>query len=330
MKKLINNLKKKTKLKIYHELRKFYLKDTICNIGQIIENEDKIICYVNQKSIDKYKDNKPIYKLILHGMEQLPEHLRKNYNLNKPVYYIFDGLEFNTGLEIGSLASKTIFRNCTFTKNIGILWGNEINFENNKYNDNCCFYYYGECFLTATAVKKINFINDNFVNSYKLKQYGNARFGMKINAEEVNFINTKTDVVAPATINIKAEKTKIENSTIKADEIYLDSQSINSKESSIISPNGVIIENADWDFKGHIQSSIVFYNGTDLANNIKDIHEISKEEINLKESRKKLIAKLRNLSNYCQQINDNKIRSIKDNLNHQPISKTLKKGNYKH
>ena len=39
---------------------------------------------------------------------------------------------------------------------------------------------------------------------------------MQIDAKEIEFINTKVDAEYPATINIKAERTRIEKSELKA------------------------------------------------------------------------------------------------------------------
>lgn len=61
MRRIIDNIKKKAKLKVYNEARQLYLKKSICNIGKIVEEEDKIICYVDQKSINRYKGNNPVH-----------------------------------------------------------------------------------------------------------------------------------------------------------------------------------------------------------------------------------------------------------------------------
>lgn len=327
MGKIIDKIKEKAKLKIYNEARQSYLKKSICNIGKIVEEENKIICYVNQKTIDRYKRVKPIYELRLNGMNQVTVGIKEtveNFGLNKPVYYIFDGIEFSTGVQITSHWANVTFKNCTFHKNIGIIWGDEITFENNKYTDHCSVYFYGNCFLTADRVNKLTFINDNFVNSYDLKQYGDAHFGMRIDAKLVEFINTMVDAEYPATLKIKAEKTRIENSELKANEIYVDSLSIEFIDSSMIAQNGAIIENTNCDFVGNIQAPIVFYNGTDLANKNQEAHKVDETEVTLKEERKKLIEKFRDLSNYCQQLNDNKVQVIKDKFNNQTVVKTLK------
>ena len=62
MLKFINDIKKNRIFKIYNKMRQVYLKKFICNMGKIVEKDDKIICYVDQKSIDKYKiENKKRY-----------------------------------------------------------------------------------------------------------------------------------------------------------------------------------------------------------------------------------------------------------------------------
>lgn len=51
---------------------------------------------------------------------------------------------------------------------------------------------------------------------------------------------------------------------------------------------------------------------------------VTEDEATLKEARQNLIEKLRNLSNYCQQLNNNRVQCIQDNFNSQTIVKTLK------
>ncbi|MBQ4263561.1 MAG: hypothetical protein IJB83_04920 [Bacilli bacterium] len=322
---IVERIKEKNKIKKYNEERQAYLKKHICNIGNIVEEKDKIICYVDQKSIDRYKGNKSIYKMRLNGMNQVTEGIKETVEklqLNKPVYYIFDGIEFDADLVLSSLWANIIFRNCKFDKNVGIIYGDEITFENNKYLDHCPYYFYGTCFLTADRISRITFVNDNFSNS----DVGHhpTKFGMKIDAKLVEFINTNVNAEHPGTINIKAERTRIENSEIKSNEIYFDSQNIDFTDSSIIAQNGVIIENANCDFVGNVQAPIIYYNGTDLADNTQETHNVNKYEATLKETRKNLIDKLKSLSNYCNQLNDNKLQAIKDKLNSQTIVKTLK------
>ena len=79
MLKFINDIKKNRIFKIYNKMRQVYLKKFICNMGKIVEKDDKIICYVDQKSIDKYKiENNPC-RLRLYGMEQISEKEKRYY-----------------------------------------------------------------------------------------------------------------------------------------------------------------------------------------------------------------------------------------------------------
>lgn len=179
-------------------------------------------------------------------------------------------------------------------------------------------------FPYCDRVKKLTFINDNFVNSYDLKKYGDARFGMQIDAKEIEFINTKVDIEYPATINIKAETTRLENSALNANEVYVDSKSIEFINSSINAQNGVMIENDNCDLVSDIQAPVVFYNGVDLVNKKQKTYKVD-EEATLKEARQKLVEKLRNLNNYCQQLNDSRIQSVINKFNSQTVVKTLKR-----
>jgi len=325
MENIIYNIKKKAKLKAYEIARQSYLKNSICNIGKIVEEDDKIICYVNQKAVDRYKGNKPIYELRLDGMYQVTDSSKEiveKFKLNKPVYYIFDGIKFNRAVKISSLWANVEFRNCTFDKNIGIVWGEKIIFENNKYSDHYPIYFYGDCFLTADRVKEIVFINEKIFNSHPIHP---TRFGMKIDSQIIKFINSKVETSYQGAIDLKAKVTKIDNSTLSAKEVYIDSLSIEFTDSFITARNGAMIENAICDFSGNVEAPIVFYNGTDLANKDEETHKVDAEEANLKEGRKRLIEQLHNLSDYCQQLNNDKVENIKDNLDNQTIAKVLKK-----
>ena len=121
------------------------------------------------------------------------------------------------------------------------------------------------------------------------------------------------------------KKTTIANSTIKANEVYIDSKSIIFIDSSITAKNGVMIENENCDFVGNIQAPITYYNGVDLSAKNEEPYKVDEDEIKLKEARKLLIQKLRNLSNFCQQAKNNEIQAITENFDNQPVSKLLKR-----
>ena len=324
--KLHEVLDKETKKFIYNKARKMYLKQSICNIGKIVEEEDKIICYVEQKKLDRYKGKHRVHALMLNGMNTVNEESRKiveGFKLDKPVYYVFENIDFKGAIKFSSRWSNVIFKNCIFEKNIGIIWADSLTFENNMYSDLFSGYYHGDCFFTGNQIKEITFINDNFVNS--CPNHHPAKFGMNISCGTIKFINSKIDAEYPGKIIIKAKKTSIINSDINSSEIYIDSNSIDYSDSLIVANNGVMIENANCDFNGEIKSPVICYNGVDLSKKDDQDQDISIEESNLKTSRIVLIETLRKISNNCKYTNQDRIQKIKNNLEKQNIMKVLKR-----
>lgn len=297
MGKILSRINKRAKLKVYRKARENYLKRFISDIGKIIEEEDRIICYVKQKPLNKYKENEGTYNLKLNGMDLITagiKEITEEFKLNKPVYYIFDGIKFNTNLEITSIGANIIFRNCIFNKNINIYCDKEVIFENNK-----------------------------FINDGSLKEHNDLSLNMKIDAKLVKFINAEIDTKSTSMIKIKAEKTRIDSSILKANKVFIDSKSIDCTDSSIIAQD-VVIENVKHIFASTKGDSHAFYSERNLTSNINKVSKESKEELALKEARQELIKKLQSLSNYCQQINDDRLQKDREKYNNQTIVKTLK------
>lgn len=85
---LLEQIKEGMRLIKYNELRQKYLKKFICNIGRIIEEENRIICYVDQKSLEEYRGVDPCYSLRLNGMTMAREEIAENLTLIS-LYIIF-------------------------------------------------------------------------------------------------------------------------------------------------------------------------------------------------------------------------------------------------
>lgn len=200
-------------------------------------------------------------------------------------------------------------------------------FENNKYyNQFGGSYDKKDCFFDAD-VNKLIFINDNFVNSAEVIRWEESitpkpHFGMDVNAESIEFINTKVDTDYLS--NIKCDDISISDSQFKVKELYLDTKRIESGNSLIIASSGVMIDNSeDKEFLqnifyplSYVQVPIKFYNGVEL--------NCEKNQGDLVRLRYDLIDRLRKIRNYCLQINDNKIEQLQKELNNKAISKIYK------
>ena len=299
----------------YKIARKKYLAQVIQKIGIIEETNYSIICHVTQELLEK-NGKRVFYELQCSGMNTVYENSRKlvdYFQLNKPVYYIFDGICFDSVVNISSLFSNIIFRNCTFNTGIRILFADNITFENNKYNCWTNFKDYGNSFFFF-FVKKLTIKNDQFINSYDL-EYLNNNFGFNIEVDTLDIDSSTICAESCGEINIKAKKTNIWNSNIKAPFIYFDSDSITldrglleTKEGEIIygnsllkAENGIIIENKDSNFCININSNrlvspCTIYNGVELITN----QEGFKDE-ELKKKRLALVNTLTNVINKCNQ-----------------------------
>lgn len=304
------NLAKKS---IHSLIRKLYLKYEIGKLGKIKEEEDKIICYVTKIKNNKY--NNRLYLNIL-GIDNNSE-LIKELKLDKPLYYVFENITFNTSLDINSRVNLT-FKNCTFNNRTIITSKENIDLTNNKFlNKKDNYYYY---FLEVLA-KNVNFIDNNFFNENRI--ISNLEVAINMGIEEtLTIINSKIDTFAD--IQIDSEKMIINNSEINAQKVDLSAHSMNSRN-SIIKAKSLYIDNEQFDFEENIKSPYIDYNGVIIKSDENELIKIDKEKIKLLYARKLLIEKLKQINEKCKEINDKKLKEIQDNLNKSLVSKVLKK-----
>lgn len=286
----------------YERARAKYLRKIIPRIGTIEESEDCIICYVKQELLEKTQ-KKAFYELHCNGMNTVFDKSRKlidYFKLNKSVYYIFDGIHFDTVVNIASRFSNIIFRNCTFNTGIRIFFADTITLENNKYNCWTDFKDYGNTFLWG-KVENLEIKNENFINQYELKKYGENNFGINIEVDNLKIDNSTICAESHGQINVKAKEINVLNSNISAPEIYLDSDSIAFGKSLLKAENGVIIENKNCECDTevgfyNVDSPYIIYNGTEI---ITDYGAFKDAE--LKEKRLALVKVLTNVVNKCNQ-----------------------------
>lgn len=316
---------------MYKKMRKKYLNKCICNIGDIVEEEDKIICYVKQELLDKQIKKNLTLGLRLNGINNANEDLKKiadYFDLNKPVYYVFENINFNVyGLKFSSLFAHVIFRNCNFENFIKIIFANDVTFENNKYYQPYSTHGMDNCFFDIYSIEKLTLINEEFVNSAKvidLTEYNISlpKFSIKIKGNEIEIINT--NVNANYQVDIECNKINIDNSHIYATDFYLDTKYMNFYNSSINAEEGIMIDNPDCKFLENINSplenisaSILVYNGVDFGSNC----NVQNNNSSLEQARGNLVEKLRNIRDYCNLVNENQKQIIEN----QTIYKIYKK-----
>lgn len=325
MNKIINNLNKKISSQVFNFKRKTFLQELLGRYGKIIEQDDQITIYVSQRKLRKRKKN---YEYILNlcgsgSFEEEFNNALKTLDLNKPVFYIFDNIIFGAPVYLFSLANNVMFKNCIFKHGLQIFSAKTITLENNKYQSWVENFHYGDSFLCG-KINELNFINDDFSNSYELKKYGKQRFGLNISANKVNIINSNICAESKGKTKIETKEMNLTNATIIGPEVDLHVDTITSNNSIIKSKNEVIVVNKDGDFKVNVYAPSLVYNGIKLSDPTQVI-SIDKEKVELQRMRQQLLQRLRSLRDHCMQINKAQIKKVEKELSEQPISQIVKK-----
>lgn len=309
MSKIIDSIMKQRELKKYNLARQDYLERVCGKFGKIVEEDDKIIVYATQRLVDKNcKDF--VYYLWCYGLEVFyDDKTMENFKLNKPVYYVFDGIKFDHFVKFSSRFCNVIFKNCTFDNGLQTWHCANLTLENNKYHNWTNIH---SSFLFGNNFGELTIKNDEFVNSYENKSYVETKFGVCVSADKVNIINSNICAESQGKIDIDAKEISIINSTVTGPEIYLDSDSIKSSNSVLKSNNGIMIDNKNCDFTGDVQAPTVIYNGVYLIASNKTI-SVNEADVNLNKARQELLQSLRILRDHCQR-----------KLNSQPLSRVLK------
>ncbi len=234
--------------KIYELERNSVKKELTHNLGKVEELPDKLICYV-KKSILKSKGFNET--LLCYGINFNNVKLANDYNLNKPIYYVFEGLErYNQMLNIDGCYEATIIINNSKLENIFLdirtdgkliindttLMGNlffrlktkvlELNrcYIKYMYNKDTIYYLYGE-------------------NSIKMKDsmVGNSR--VNLNFETPNLTLNGGNSFIGKNIDIRGVKNLIcdDDTTIKAKErVNIDADALN--QIDVYAPSIVVNE----------------------------------------------------------------------------------------
>lgn len=320
----MNNLFNKSKLyvkkSIFEYAKKDYLKRITHNIGKVVIEDDKIICYVDQKMLDKNRrkyGRYGRYNLMLFGTGE-NKNLKpvKVFGLDKKFNYVFDGINFDRVIELDCPSGNVVFENCVFNENIKIYCAGEVILQNNKYYYPSYSFNDGKCYLKGT-MDKLLIMHDNFENSYdnRFRDSSNVlNFGIDVNVKKFSIVSSRVKSDDKGVFSIKADEIFAASSSIEVPEVYIDSKKISWGESNYIkASNGVIIENENNDFNGNIDSPVIIYNGLDISKAVNKEDNINIEASELIQSRQNVVNVLNNLKEYCLMLNNSV--SVEDTIN---------------
>ena len=302
-------------------LTKQRLRKVTNNLGRLQIDEDKVICYVDNKklynNLDNIKNKEIFYRKLKLNREEFTK------ERSKTIYYVIEDFRFDFGLKITTDSNcKIIFKNCSFFDQIYIEYAKDITFENNRYYNDSCIFLYGSDFLTGW-VENLKFINDKFLNLSKpLKP---NFFGLNLNVKNLEIKNSSINLTTfDKDINLTAKSINLFNSIIcgcyiqiKTDKLYLDNKSEIQSRTQIIledesskNNNNIIME---------LKAPKIIYNGIDLSRN----YEIRSKNVK-QEFRETLICQLKELRDKVIKINEDKLNEYKNKLNNEEIGIIIK------
>lgn len=311
------NIVKKT---IYNIVRNKLLKRMTNNLGEIIEEEDKIICNVSVYKMQQLVDE-PCYDLIVRGNTIMEKEIMDLYNLNKPVHFIIKDALFYNHLSIA--ASTTVdftFENCKFNNELKIRSAGNVFLKNNTYKSSGIAAFDELYFLSANA-KSLNFDSDNFINEYDGNKQTN--FGMNVNVDSMQIINTNMKVNnKDLDILIKTKKLTIKDSSIFSDDcISIVADDINTDNSIIESRLGIEIVNKNNNSVMGFKSPQTIYNDIDVSKS----SYITQESCELTEARHTLIDRLKEIRDFCDDMNIEQLEKKENELYNQNVYKLINK-----
>ena len=298
---------------IYNIMRKNKMNYLTNNLGEVIEDDEKITCYVKKNKILKSGDYSYDIDCLGIDNDDYRKKIAKAYNLDKPICYVFDGLELRGKLSIYSGSCEVIIKNCSFDFGLFVIAGGKFTLDNTYININT--FNYLSIYANELVIKNMR--------SEQLKE--NSREPMitfdshsKLDLIDSNIGNNEQRFrfCAIDTLNIV-------NSNVTGQEIECESSKINADEkSSLTASNIVSLKTGDFNSL-NITAPVITLNGEKLENeNGKGVFRKSTDSLELRRS--ELISLLKKLKEQCESINTKEVSKYEEMQKAKPIRKILK------
>ena len=318
---------------IIYEIKRYFIKKKITgNLGRVVEEEDKLICYVKKKKcgIEISHSGYKIYHVRCKNNLKKYRELIEKYNLNKNIVYVLDGLCFNRNeiLEIeGDKNCDIQIKNCKF----------EFKFKVNTS---------GNCSLKNVTIEPIagpmiyidaeniemNNINIKPCDTFDV--FGYDGFTLRLNAKDsidLKNFKVKDEMAWSPTLKLTSKIIKICNSSLIAKIVQINSKDLQSKNSIVKADNFVRLEVEKFN-ELNVKSPIIEYNSKHIKgnNNLICLKPISKEIYN---NRQALLLKLKDVVDELKEQNQRIVEKFDEKLNNQSVGKlyarTRKKENFR-
>ena len=286
------------------------------NLGIVVEEDDRLICYV-EKSRVKKKNYRYTIACLGIGKEKYRKEMAKKFQLDKPICYVIDGLELkrNNVYIFGYDDCEVIIKNCNFELNYFIH-----------------IHVNGKCTLDNTDIKSFSNLSIS-ANELIIKNIRDNQIEILDSKSNIGFGANRIDVIdsniGSKKKNIKASflatnELNITNSNISGKEVECEADIINIDEkSSLTATNKVSLKTNEFD-PITINAPIIALNGDEMINKKgKAVLKKITNSIDLK--RIELINLLRKAKEKCELLNAENVSEYEEELDVYPISRILKR-----
>lgn len=276
--------------KALYDVTRIYAKNYLTgNLGKVVEDDEKITCYVKKSKVKK-KDHNYTIACFGIGKDEDRKKIAKAYKLDKPICYVIDGLELKKHKVyiFGYNDCEVIIKNCSFGLNL-------------------CVHVNGKCKLDNTDIKTFSYLSISANDKIDVidSNVGNKKKNIKVSFTATNGLNITNS-------NITGKEVECESSVINVDE-----------SSSLTATDKVDLKTNDFN-PININAPIIVLNGEEIANE-KETDVLKKITDSLLLKRLELVNLLKRVKNEYESINSEKVSEYKEELDVQPISKVLKK-----
>ena len=302
--------------KALYDVTRIYAKNYLTgNLGKVVEDDEKITCYVKKSKVKKKDHN---YTIACFGIREYEDRkkIAKAYKLDKPICSVIDGLELKKHKVyiFGYNDCEVIIKNCSFGLDL-------------------CVHVNGKCTLDNTDINTFSYLSIS-ANELVIKNMSSDQIEVISPKSHIGFgANDKIDII-DSNIGNKKKNIKVSfiatnglnitNSNITGKEVECESSVINVDESSLLTATDKVDLKTN-DFNPiNINAPIIVLNGEEIANE-KETIVFKKITDPLLLKRLELVNLLKRLKNECESINSEKVSEYKEELDVQPISKVLKK-----
>lgn len=330
--------------------QKQLLKKITNRLGKVEVTDDKIICYVSKNKSRKSDTltfgHLTLLDIYLSDNEKYDKSILDEYEINKPIYYVFDNINFTKRINIQTRngTPSIIFKNCKFCDGVFIDEAKDLIFENNTYNSSGrlymqlsfdSFYLQGKAEnlkIINTSVYdnnneasflKFEVLNDTkIVNSkIKLPIYDKLIITGKGNVEIVdsvidgcdtyikgNTITLNKNELNSSYVDIEAKKNiNVIDSNIKTYNIVIKGDLVNLINSKITSSSSVYINETKQSSNNNIKKAVIA--PKIIYNNIdlSAIDYIKQNNLNKQQLRMVLVEQLKGIKENIKKIKINEI-----------------------